>query len=219
MRKSVVLPVLALFAFSHPSDASTKSKESDSSHISSVKSVSAKHRALRSVAVRRHRGWSEDSGGSTPSAGYGFCGTMIMPPAELREVSRGFSGYHSGIDLMAPMGSPIRAAAGGTVVYAGWYYAYGNIVDIQHADGVVTRYAHMSAFAPGIHAGTPVPVGGFIGEVGATGRAHGTHVHFEVRINGRAVDPRPYLSLAGCGGVPRPEPLEEARAPETAAAR
>ena len=219
MRKSVVLPVIALLAFSHSSIASAKSKESDSSHISSVKSVAAKHRALRNASVRRHHGWSEDSDGSTPAAGYGFCGSMIMPPTELREISRGFSSYHSGIDLMAPMGSPIRAAAGGTVVYAGWYYAYGNIVDIQHADGVVTRYAHMSAFAPGIHVGTSVPVGGIIGEVGATGRAHGTHVHFEVRLNGHPVDPRPYLGLAGCSGTPRPEPLEEARAPEPATAQ
>ena len=219
MRKSLVWPVLALFAFRHPSIASTKSKESDSSHVSSHKSVAAKHRALRYAGAHRYRGGSEDTESAVPAVGAGFCGTMIMPPTELREISRGFSSYHSGIDLMAPMGSPIRAAAGGTVVYAGWYYAYGNIVDIQHADGVVTRYAHMSAFAPGIHAGTPVPVGGIIGEVGATGRAHGTHVHFEVRINGRAVDPKPYLGLAGCGGVPRPEPLEEAHAPEPATAQ
>lgn len=149
-----------------------------------------------------------------PAAGFGFCGSMVMPPAELREISRGFSRYHSGIDLMAPMGSPIRAAAGGTVMYAGWYFAYGNIVDIQHADGVISRYAHMSAFAPGVHSGTPVAAGGIIGAVGATGRAHGTHVHFEVRINGRPVDPRPYLGLAGCGGPPLPEPLEVAHAPE-----
>ena len=219
MRKSFVLPVLALFAFSHPSDASTKSKESDSSHVNVHKSVAAKHRALRYAGAHRHRGGSEDFEASVPAAGFGFCGAMVMPPAELREVSRGFSGYHSGIDLMAPMGSPIRAAAGGTVMYAGWYYAYGNIVDIQHADGVVTRYAHMSAFAPGIHAGTPIAVGGIIGEVGATGRAHGTHVHFEVRISGRPVDPRPYLGLAGCGTAPRPELVEEAHAPEPAPGR
>jgi murein DD-endopeptidase MepM/ murein hydrolase activator NlpD len=71
------------------------------------------------------------------------CNSMRMPPAELRAISRGFGHGHSGIDLMAPMGSPILAAAGGSVVYAGWYFAYGRIVDIQHADGVITRYAHM----------------------------------------------------------------------------
>lgn len=165
----------------------------------------------------RHRGGGEDVTRAVPAVGFGFCGNMEMPPTELREISRGFSSYHSGIDLMAPMGSPIRAAAGGTVVYAGWYYGYGNMVDIQHADGVVTRYAHMSAFASGIHAGTPIAAGGIIGAVGATGRAHGTHVHFEVRINGRAVDPKPYLGLASCGVAPRPDAVEEAHAPEPAA--
>ena len=145
--------------------------------------------------------------------GNSACGEMLMPPAQLREISRGFGHGHTGIDLMAPYGSPIRAAAGGTVVYAGWYFAYGNIVDIRHADGVITRYAHMSAFAAGIAPGTSVAAGQVIGEIGMTGRAHGAHVHFEVRIDGHAIDPRPYLALAACP-VTRPEPLEEARAPE-----
>ncbi len=141
------------------------------------------------------------------------CGDMILPPEHLNYVSRGFGHGHTGVDLMAPFGSPIRAAAGGTVVYAGWYFAYGKIVDIRHADGVVTRYAHMSEFAPGIEPGVPVAAGAVIGQVGMTGRAHGPHVHFEVRIDGHAVDPKPYLALAPC-----PEqklvPVEEARAPD-----
>ena len=67
--------------------------------------------------------------------GESVCSTgMVMPPENLREISRGFSHGHSGVDLMAPYGSPIHAAAGGTVVYAGWYYAYGKIVDIQHTE-------------------------------------------------------------------------------------
>jgi murein DD-endopeptidase MepM/ murein hydrolase activator NlpD len=143
-----------------------------------------------------------------------FCGQMLDPAVQLRVVSRGFSKYHSGIDLMAPYGSPIRAAAGGTVIYAGWYYAYGKIVDIQHADGVVTRYAHMSMFAPGIVPGTPVDAGAIIGEIGTTGNAHGAHVHFEVRIDGHAVDPKPYLGMAVCPVTPMLAPLEEARAPD-----
>lgn len=151
----------------------------------------------------------------------GFCGRMVMPAVQLRELSRGFSGHHTGVDLMAPYGSPIRAAAGGTVAYAGWYLAYGNIVDIQHADGVITRYAHMSAFAPDIARGAPVSAGGIIGQVGATGRAHGAHVHFEVRINGHPVDPKPYLGLAACPTAPGLPDVEEARvvAPRLHAAR
>jgi murein DD-endopeptidase MepM/ murein hydrolase activator NlpD len=143
-----------------------------------------------------------------------FCGGMGMPAAELKYISRGFGHGHTGLDMMAPEGSPIRAAAGGTVVYAGWYFAYGNIVDVQHADGVVTRYAHMSAFARGIAAGTPVAAGTVIGNVGHTGRAHGSHVHFEVRLNGHPVDPRPFLALAPCPSGPHATPIEEARAPE-----
>jgi len=88
-------------------------------------------------------------------------------------------------------GSPIRTAAGGTVLYAGWHFAYGKIVDIRHADGPITRYAHMSAFAPGIASGASVAEGAVIGQVGTTGRAHGAHVHFEVRVDGHPVDPKP----------------------------
>ncbi len=144
----------------------------------------------------------------------GFCGRMLVPAVQLRVLSRGFSAHHSGVDLMAPYGSPIRAAAGGSVVYAGWYFAYGNIVDIQHADGVITRYAHMSAFAPGIARGTPVSAGQIIGQIGTTGNAHGAHVHFEVRIDGHAVDPKPYLGLAVCPTTPELARVEEARAPD-----
>src|ERR1700722_9372973 len=147
-----------------------------------------------------------------------FCGPMLIPAVQLHVVSRGFSAHHSGFDLMAPYGSPIRAAAGGTVMYAGWYYAYGRIVDIQHADGIVTRYAHMSEFAQGIAPGTPVSAGQVIGQIGETGRAHGAHVHFEVRLNGHAVDPKPYLGLAACPTVPLTEPLESAGVPVESAA-
>lgn len=142
-----------------------------------------------------------------------FCGELGMPAPEMKYVSRGFAHGHTGLDMMAPEGSPIRAAAGGTVVFAGRYFAYGNIVDIQHADGVVTRYAHMQAFARGIAPGTPVAAGEIIGKVGHTGHANGSHVHFEVRMSGHPVDPRPYLALAPCTGVTAPEPIEEARLP------
>lgn len=135
---------------------------------------------------------------SFPALAASFCGTMAIPAVELNYMSRGFHGGHQGVDLMAAMGSPIRAAAGGTVVYAGWYYAYGNIVDIRHSDNVITRYAHMQAFVPGLAVGTTVAPGEIIGKVGATGRAHGAHVHFEVRVNGRAVDPKPYIAMAPC---------------------
>jgi murein DD-endopeptidase MepM/ murein hydrolase activator NlpD len=140
------------------------------------------------------------------------CGFMRMPPTELQNVSRGFGNGHPGIDLVAPLGSPIRAAAGGIVISAGWYTDYGKMVDIRHADGLITRYGHMSAFAPGIVPGALVPKGTVIGRVGMTGLANGPHVHFEVRVDGHAVDPKPYLALAPCRR-PTFELLEEAWAP------
>jgi len=146
--------------------------------------------------------------GGDGSEAAGFCGNMMMPAESLREVSRGMSRGHAGLDLMAPHGTPIRAAAAGTVIYAGWYYAYGNMVDIRHADGVVTRYAHMSAL--GTDVGSTVQAGDEIGKVGATGRASGPHVHFEVRVDGRALDPKPFLALASCNGTPAQEEILEA---------
>ena len=142
------------------------------------------------------------------------CSDMIMPTAALKAVGRGFTpGGHSGIDLLAPMGSPVRAAAPGTVAFAGRFFGYGNMVDVSHADGSVTRYGHLSAFAPGLHPGTTLYAGEVLGRVGATGRATTPHLHFELRVNGRAVDPKPALALAACQGAPGGrEILEEARA-------
>ena len=153
---------------------------------------------------------------SLPAYAADFCGNMIMPAGALSSISRGFSSYHSGIDLAAPMGSTVRAAAAGTVVYAGWYAGYGNMVDIRHADGLVTRYAHMSAYAPNIGYGLPVEAGQIIGAVGETGHATGNHVHFGVRVNGYAVDPAPYIGLGRCIVQPPRVPLEEAYAPASA---
>ena len=145
-----------------------------------------------------------------------LCGGMLMPAAQLKQVSRGISKDHSGLDLTAPYGSPVRAALGGTVIFNGTYFGYGRMVDIRHANGMVTRYAHLSAVAVGIKPGAVVDAGSLLGAVGTSGHAHGAHLHFEVRIDGKATDPKPYLGLAVCQVAPRPavEPIEEASAPE-----
>ena len=142
------------------------------------------------------------------------CSDMIMPASALKAVGRGFvPGRHAGIDLLAPQGSPVRAAAAGTVTYAGRFFGYGNMVDVGHPDGSVTRYAHLSAFAPGLRPGGAVDSGDLLGRVGATGRATTPHLHFELRVNGQPVDPKPALALAACQRAPAGrEPLEEARA-------
>jgi murein DD-endopeptidase MepM/ murein hydrolase activator NlpD len=151
-----------------------------------------------------------------PAQAANFCGGMVMPAGGLTAIARGFSSYHAGIDLDAPLGSTIRAAAAGTVIYAGWYSGYGNMIDVRHADGVVTRYAHISSFVPNVVYGAAVTAGQVIGLVGHTGDATGNHVHFEVRLNGSAVDPAPFIGLGRCVVQPPKVPLEEAYAPANA---
>lgn len=95
--------------------------------------------------------------------------------------------YHSGADFRGHPGTPIVAAGDGIVVFAGWFYGYGKVVEVDHGGGVLTRYAHMRKIVT--QKGAAVTAGTQLGEMGATGRATGTHLHFEVRIDGRAVDP------------------------------
>ena len=98
---------------------------------------------------------------------------------------------HTGIDIGAPTGTPIHAAAAGTVVYCGWMEGYGNLVAIDHHNGLSTAYAHQSQIAASC--GQDVAQGQVIGYVGCTGHCFGPHLHFEVRINGAPVDPLGYL--------------------------
>jgi murein DD-endopeptidase MepM/ murein hydrolase activator NlpD len=118
------------------------------------------------------------------------------------EYSSGFGsrgrGFHPGVDLRAPHGSPIRAAAGGTVVFTGRWYAYGTIIDIEHRDGTVARYAHLSRIDRQVRPGATVLPGQLIGAVGRTGRTTGAHLHIELRRFGRPVDPWPWLTRTAC---------------------
>jgi len=98
---------------------------------------------------------------------------------------------HEGIDIGVGYGTPIHAAASGTVVYSGWMSGYGNFVIIDHGGGMATAYGHQSSIAAGN--GQSVSQGQVIGYVGCTGHCFGPHLHFEVRINGSAVDPLGYL--------------------------
>jgi murein DD-endopeptidase MepM/ murein hydrolase activator NlpD len=125
--------------------------------------------------------------GSTPSASgliWPVSGPVVSP------FGWRWGRMHEGIDIAAGYGTPIAAAASGTVIYAGWMGGYGNLIIIDHGGGLATAYGHQSSFAVG---GGSVSQGQVIGYVGCTGHCFGPHVHFEVRVNGSPVDPLGYL--------------------------
>lgn len=103
--------------------------------------------------------------------------------------------YHEGIDFAGSLGTPILAAAGGVVVYAEYHAAYGNMVEIDHGNDLITRYAHASKLL--VKVGDMVLRGAKIAEMGSTGRSTGTHLHFEVRQRGVSVNPAQFLQLPG----------------------
>jgi len=101
----------------------------------------------------------------------------------------GYSRPHTGVDWAAPIGTPIFAAGNGTIISEGWDSGYGRRIEIQHANGYITTYNHMSGFARGTAEGTRVRQGQVIGYLGQTGLATGPHLHYEVLVNGHFVDP------------------------------
>jgi murein DD-endopeptidase MepM/ murein hydrolase activator NlpD len=135
----------------------------------------------------QNSGSSGGGGGGAPSAS-GFIWPVSGP------ITSGFGWrwgrMHEGIDIGAACGTPIRAAASGAVVYAGWMDGYGNIIVIDHGGGMATAYGHQSALYVG---GGSVSQGQVIGAVGSTGHSTGCHLHFEVRVNGIPVNPLNYL--------------------------
>lgn len=149
----------------------------------------------------------------------GLAGIPQVLPASLKFISSGFGyrsdpfngsgAFHAGLDFRGPIGAPIYAAAKGRVSFAGVRNGYGNCVEIDHGNGLMTRYAHMSAFRTRV--GQAVEAGDVIGAIGSTGRSTGPHLHFEVRVHDRPVNPRPFLEAA-------PHVLEEARSHGKAAA-
>ena len=142
----------------------------------------------------------------------GLTGIPQVMPADISQISSGF-GYrrdpingaaamHAGLDFKGRIGAPIHAAAAGRISFVGQKSGYGNVVEVSHGNGLTTRYAHMSKFKARV--GQRVDAGDVIGAIGNTGRSTGPHLHFEVRVNDRAVNPRPFLETA-------PDVLEEAR--------
>lgn len=134
----------------------------------------------------------------------GLASLPQVQPAQVAYVSSSFgyradpfdgeAAFHAGLDFPGPLGSPIYAAANGMVTFVGQKQGYGNCVEITHGNGLMTRYGHLSGF--GAHVGQKVSAGTRIAAMGSTGRSTGPHLHFEVRINDRPVNPRPFLEAA-----------------------
>jgi len=168
--------------------------------------------AIEKPPSDRSRGKKEDDGkdegdgkegarvAAAPALAWPIQGLITAPFGR-----RGKSDHHEGIDIDGETGDPIHAAASGTVVFAGTHGDYGRTVVIDHGDGLRTVYAHASALE--VQEGDPVRVGDTIAEVGRSGNARGSHLHFEVRRDGRPVNPMPFLrspDLLTASVVPTP---------------
>jgi murein DD-endopeptidase MepM/ murein hydrolase activator NlpD len=149
--------------------------------------ISALQAGSADIAARLRSGGSHSS--ATPSAA-----GLIWPVQGVLTSPYGmrWGRMHEGIDIGASQGTPIYAAAGGTVIYAGWEGGYGNLTVIDHGNGLATAYGHQSKQS--VSSGQTVARGQLIGYVGSTGHSTGPHLHFEVRVNGVPTNPLAYLS-------------------------
>jgi murein DD-endopeptidase MepM/ murein hydrolase activator NlpD len=111
-----------------------------------------------------------------------------------RDPKTGGRRQHLGVDFAGPVGTPLYATADGVVVHAGWSSGYGRLVKIQHQFGIETRYAHLSRLS--VKVGQRVSRGQRIGDMGASGRVTGPHLHYEVRVGGQAVNPMIFIKAA-----------------------
>ena len=113
---------------------------------------------------------------------------------ERRDPKTGGRRMHEGVDFAGPVGTPLYSTADGVVIHAGWQSGYGRLVKIQHEFGIETRYAHLSKIS--VNVGQRVSRGERIGDMGASGRVTGPHLHYEVRVGGQAVNPMIYIKAA-----------------------
>ncbi|HYY02657.1 MAG TPA: peptidoglycan DD-metalloendopeptidase family protein [Gaiellaceae bacterium] len=165
--------------------ASTKQQEQDL--IAEADALAAADARIRSqlAAAQSHSSSATDTTPSSSGLIWPVSGPVISP------FGMRWGRLHAGIDIAVPSGTPIHAAAAGTVVIAGWVGGYGNYTCIDHGGGLATCYAHQQSFAVGV--GAHVAQGQVIGYTDCTGHCLGPHLHFEVRINGTPVDPLGYL--------------------------
>lgn len=131
-------------------------------------------------------------GGRIPSLAWPVGGEITSPFGY--RVLRGRFRYHAGVDIRAPYGTPVRAAAEGTVAFVGWRGGFGKLVVLDHGDGVRTWYAHNRSTK--VRNGQAITAGEVIAAAGSTGHSYGSHSHFELRLGDVAVDPLRYLPTA-----------------------
>ena len=136
---------------------------------------------------------TQATNGAAPPAGAPSSAGFVWPARGVLTSHFGWrwGRVHEGIDVANGVGTPIVAAASGTVIIAGWQGGYGNMVVVSHGNNVTTGYAHLSSIGVGV--GQTVGQGSVIGGMGSTGNSTGSHLHFEVRLGGRAVNPLGYL--------------------------
>jgi murein DD-endopeptidase MepM/ murein hydrolase activator NlpD len=155
------------------------------------------------------------SGQYFDGSGKSLRAAFLRAPVAFRRISSIFGGRrhpvlgiwrkHKGTDYAAAMGTPVRAVGDGVVVFAGRKGGYGNVIDIRHRNGFVSRYGHLRSFANGIHRGSHVTIGSTIGAVGMSGLATGPHLHFEILVNGVQRDPKIALQMKGGDPIPSSE--------------
>jgi murein DD-endopeptidase MepM/ murein hydrolase activator NlpD len=162
-------------------------RETRAEFVQEAESLAAQSAAL-AATIRGAQQQAGSTGSGQPSAA-GFiwpCDGVVTSGFGMR-----WGRMHEGIDIGCAYGAPNRAAAAGTVIYAGWMSGYGNLVVVDHGNGLSTAYAHASSLA--VSVGQSVAQGQTVSYVGSTGHSTGPHLHFEVRVNGVAVDPLAYL--------------------------
>jgi murein DD-endopeptidase MepM/ murein hydrolase activator NlpD len=163
------------------------SRETREEYLAEVEALAAESAAL---AARIRSAQT----GATGSSGSGVSASGLVWPVD-GPVTSGFGmrwgRMHEGIDIAVPTGTAVRASASGTVIHSGWLGGYGNLVVIDHGNGLATAYAHNSSLL--VSVGQGVTQGETVSLAGSTGNSSGPHVHFEVRVNGVAVDPLLYL--------------------------
>lgn len=167
--------------------ALTDTRHTREEYLAEVEALAAESAALAAQIRDAQTGAGSTGTGQPSAAGFIWpCDGVVVSGFGMR-----WGRMHEGIDVGCAYGTPNRAAASGTVIYAGWHGGYGNLVVVDHGNGLSTAYAHASSILVGV--GQSVSQGETVSLVGSTGNSSGPHLHFEVRVNGQAVDPLLYL--------------------------